>query len=132
MTTRKQILSQRAKSMQKNMTKEEVKLWFGFLRNYPIHFTNQKVMGDYILDFYCKQVRLSIELDGSHHYIGSQQEYDKARTTYLELCGIKELRFPNSDIWENFEGVCTKIHNEVQARRNDHVSVPLSLLKNKR
>ena len=131
MESRRKVLSERAQFMRKQMTNEERKLWFNFLREYPVHFTNQKVIGNYIVDFYCKQVRLSIELDGSQHYIKRHIEYDLARSTYLDICGIKELRFPNSDIWNNFEGVCEKIHNEVQKRRNDTISIPLSVLKNK-
>ena len=130
--TKRQVLTQRAESMRKNMTREEAKLWFSFLREYPIHFANQRIMGNYILDFYCHKAKLSIELDGSQHYQKHQKDYDKARTTYLEICEIKELRFPNSAIWENFQGVCEKIHLEVQKRRNDTVSIPLSLLQNKK
>ncbi len=131
MPTQRQILSERSKKMKKNMTREESKLWYQFLRSYPINFVPQKVIGNYILDFYCKRVRLSIELDGSQHYMGPQKEYDKTRTSFLELYEIKVLRFPNSAIWEEFGGVCEKIHNEVQKRRNDQVETPLSLLKNK-
>lgn len=75
---------------------------------------------------------MSIELDGSQHYEESQRKYDEVRTTYLEMKGIKELRFPNSYMWDNFEGVCECIHQEVQKRRNDLWTIPLQLVKNKR
>lgn len=129
---KRKVLSKRAEEMRKQMTKEERKLWFGFLANYPINFVSQKVIGNYIVDFYSKKVHLSIELDGSQHYTNSHKEYDLARTSYLSTLGIKELRFANSDIWNNFEGVCERIHNEVQKRRNDQISTPLSRLKEKR
>ncbi len=50
------------------MTKEEIHLWYDFLRSYPIKFTRQKVLDKYIADFYCAKANLVIELDGSQHY----------------------------------------------------------------
>ena len=57
-----------ARELRKNMTKEERRLWYDFLRNYPIKFTRQKVLGRYIADFYCAKAKLVVELDGSQHY----------------------------------------------------------------
>ena len=65
---RRQLLSQRAENMRKQMTPAEKALWFRFLREYPLPFVAQKVIGEYIVDFYCRRVRLSIELDGDSHY----------------------------------------------------------------
>ncbi|WP_101721087.1 endonuclease domain-containing protein [Eggerthella timonensis] len=118
-TTRRQLLAQRASSMRKQMTYAERRLWFSFLREYPTPFVAQKVIGSYILDFYCRKARLSIELDGDSHYTKSQKDYDRIRTTYLEMLEIKELRFTNTDVIENLEGVCEMIHAEVLNRRND-------------
>ena len=70
-------------------------------------------------DFYCRKARLSIELDGDSHYTESQKEYDRVRTTFLEMLEIKELRFTNNEVMENLEGVCEAIHAEVLKRRND-------------
>lgn len=125
------ILAQRAALMRRNMTTAEKKLWLLFLREYQVPFVAQKVVGNYIVDFYCRKTRLSIELDGSQHYEPKNLAYDRTRTSYLEMIEIKELRFPNTVVFENFEGVCEVIHNEVEARRNDRVSVPLSLVKDK-
>lgn len=116
---RRQLLSQRAENMRKQMTPAEKALWFRFLREYPLPFVAQKVIGEYIVDFYCRRVRLSIELDGDSHYWGNHQRYDQIRTLYLETLEIKELRFTNTDVYENFEGVCEAIHTEVEKRRND-------------
>lgn len=116
---RRQLLSQRAENMRKQMTPAEKALWFRFLREYPLPFVAQKVIGEYIVDFYCRRVRLSIELDGDSHYWGNHQRYDQIRTLYLETLEIKELRFTNTDVYENFEGVCEVIHTEVEKRRND-------------
>jgi very-short-patch-repair endonuclease len=49
------------------MTKEERHLWFDFLRNYPMRFLRQKVIDNYIVDFYCASAKLVVELDGSQH-----------------------------------------------------------------
>lgn len=125
-------LANRAREMRKNMTEAEKILWYRFLADYPIHISNQRLIGPYIVDFYCKKVRLSIELDGSQHYLPLQKRYDEIRRNYLEMEGIKEIRFPNSLIWENFEGVCEVIHQEIQNRRNDLTSIPLSSLRNKK
>lgn len=125
-------LAKYAKEMRKNKTPAEKKLWLKFLREYPIHFSNQIIIGPYIVDFFCKKVRLSIELDGSQHYETKNREYDEIRTLYLEMNGIKELRFPNSYIWEDFDGVCEAIYNEVQKRRNDTITLPLTLLSKKK
>lgn len=121
-TTRRKILAQRADSMRKQMTYAERRLWLSFLREYPISFVAQKVIGNYIVDFYCRKARLSIELDGDSHTNRRQEEYDRVRTTYLEMLEIKELRFTNNDVYENFEGVCEVIHAEVTNRRNDILS----------
>lgn len=125
------ILAQRAALMRRYMTNAEKKLWLLFLREYQVPFVAQKVIGNYIVDFYCRKTRLSIELDGSQHYEPENLAYDRIRTSYLEMLEIKELRFPNTVVFENFEGVCEVIHNEVESRRNDRVSLPLSLVKNK-
>lgn len=126
------ILMHYAQMMRINMTESEKRLWYSFLREYPIAFTSQKVVGPYIVDFYCKKVRLSIELDGSQHYEAAHQYYDEIRTIYLDMLGIKELRFPNTYVWDNFDGVCETIHREVQSRRNDIHTLSLSLLTDKR
>jgi len=57
-----------AKELRKNMTKEERHLWYDFLRDYPVRFYRQKVLGKYIVDFYCREAKLVIELDGSQHF----------------------------------------------------------------
>ena len=54
-----------AKVLRKNMTKEEKHLWYDYLREYPIRFIRQKIIGKYIVDFYCANAKLVIELDGS-------------------------------------------------------------------
>ena len=103
-----------AKELRKNMTKEERHLWYDFLKNYPIKFTRQKVLGKYIADFYCAKANLVVELDGSQHYEDVGLMNDEKRTQYLEQYGINVIRISNLDILKNFEGVCMYIDNEVK------------------
>ena len=98
-----------AKDLRKNMTKEERKLWYEFLREYPLHFYRQRPIGNYIIDFYCPDRQLAIELDGSQHFENTEQRYDAARTDYLARLGIRVLRIPNNEILGNFRGVCEQI-----------------------
>lgn len=96
------------------MTKQEKHLWYDFLQKYPIKIYKQKVILNYILDFYCDKIKLAIEIDGSQHYSEEGIQHDIERTENLNTLGIKVLRFSNRDIDTNFNGVCTTIHNEIQ------------------
>ena len=103
-----------AKELRKNMTKEERHLWYDFLREYPVKFTRQKVLGKYIADFYCAKANIVVELDGSQHYEDEGFINDEKRTEYLKQYGIKVIRISNLDVLKNFEGVCMHIDNEVK------------------
>ena len=98
-----------ARQLRKEMTKEERHLWYDFLKDYPVKFYKQKIVGNYILDFYCEKAKLAVELDGSQHYVEQGQAYDRVRTEYLQKLGIRVLRFSNTDITQNFRGVCEAI-----------------------
>ena len=98
-----------AKNLRKEMTKEERHLWYDFLRNYHIRFTRQKIIGNYIVDFYCAKASLVVELDGSQHYDPKETEKDRIRTEFLESCGLRVLRIPNNAVKQNFPGVCEAI-----------------------
>ena len=103
-----------AKELRKNMTKEERHLWYDFLREYPVKFTRQKVLGKYIADFYCAKANIVIELDGSQHYEDDGLANDEKRTAYLAQYVIEVIRISNLDILKNFEGVCMYIDNAVK------------------
>ena len=96
------------------MSPWERKLWYEFLSSYPIRFQRQKAIGNYIADFYCAKARLVIELDGGGHYTEKQKEKDKIRTKELESMNLKVLRICNSDVTQNFYGVCEYIDLEVK------------------
>ncbi len=98
-----------AKTLRKNMTPWERKVWYEFLRNYPIRFQRQKSIDNYIVDFYCAKAKLVIELDGGDHYTESQKDKDKIRSKELESMNLKVIRICNLDIDKNFYGVCEYI-----------------------
>ena len=103
-----------ARKLRKSMTKEERHLWYDFLRNYPVRFFRQKVLGKYIVDFYCAKANLVIELDGSQHYEPAEQQKDAERSAFLEQYGLRVVRIPNNVVNENFRGVCEYIDNLVK------------------
>ena len=102
-----------ARQLRKEMTPWERKLWYLFLKDYPIRFQRQKCIDHYIVDFYCYNAKIVIELDGGGHYEPKAEEYDQHRTEVLEGYGLKVLRFCNTDIDKNFYSVCTVIEDEV-------------------
>ncbi len=103
-----------AKALRKNMTPWERKLWYEFLRTYPLHFQRQKAIDNYIVDFYCAKAKLVIELDGSGHCEDKQIEHDEIRTKELKQQDLRILRFSNLDIDRNFDGVCEYIDRAVK------------------
>lgn len=96
------------------MTQEERRLWFDFLRLYPVRFYRQKVLGSYIVDFYCARARLVIELDGSQHAQPDAVLRDAERTAFLQSYGLQVLRIPNPDVHRHFSAVCALIDLTVQ------------------
>ena len=103
-----------AKELRKNLTPWERRLWYDFLRSYPIRFQRQKAIGSYIADFYCAKARLVIELDGGGHYTDEQQAADARRTANLQQMNLSVLRVCNLDIDRNFQGVCEAIDRAVK------------------
>jgi very-short-patch-repair endonuclease len=102
-------LKQNAQSLRREMTKEERKLWHLFLKNLPYNFYRQRVFDKYIVDFYCAEKHIVIELDGSQHYEDEAVVYDKMRDEYFYNLGIQVLRFSNRQVNENFSTVCNEI-----------------------
>ena len=114
-----------AKSLRKNMTPWERKLWYEFLRHYPVRFQRQKAIGNYIADFYCAKAGLIIELDGGGHYTPEQSEKDAARTRELQDMKLEVLRICNLDVDRNFSGVCEWIDAKVKRAMQGHMHNPL-------
>ncbi len=100
---------QNARRLRKEMTDAERKLW-AVLRGSRLDgykFRRQHPLGRYVLDFFCEQRGLVIELDGGQH--GDQIERDNFRTAWLEAQGCRVLRFWNDDVLVNLPGVLQKI-----------------------
>jgi very-short-patch-repair endonuclease len=119
---RNKNLTKTSQNLRRNMTKEERHLWYDFLKNYPVQFYRQKVIGSYVVDFYCHQAKLIIELDGSQHFEDIGCKNDTFRTLYLNNLGLDVMRIPNNEIWNNFPGVCEAIEQMVQERASPHQS----------
>ena len=98
------------------MTKEEKHLWYDFLKKQKVTVNRQKVVGNFILDFYCAKAKIGIELDGSQHYEKEGREKDRVRDEYLENQGICVLRYSNYEINKSFEAVCLDISEKMRER----------------
>ena len=103
-----------AKALRKEMTPWERRLWYEFLRSYPVRFQRQKAIDSYIADFYCAKAKLVIELDGSGHYATAQQAADCERTAALQKRHLTVLRICNTDIDRHFQRVCDAIDMAVK------------------
>ena len=104
-----QNLTEFSRYLRKNMTRHERHLWYDFLKQLPYMVHRQKVIGSYIVDFYIAEKKLVIELDGSQHYDLPGKQADGIRDQVLHELGLTVLRYANSDIDQNFRGVCEDI-----------------------
>ena len=114
-----------ARRLRREMTPHERKLWFLFLRKYPVKFYKQRIIGKFIVDFYCAAAKLVIEVDGSQHYEPQGMAYDIERSAFLSALGLEVLRFSNREIDREFRGVCEQIDMTIQKR----LEGPLSHLR---
>ncbi len=102
-------LTLNSQNLRKEMTKEENHLWYDFLKKVPVTVNRQKVIGPYIVDFYCAESNIVIELDGSQHYEAEAQKKDEKRDEYLSSHGITVLRYTNLQVNQKFDAVCSDI-----------------------
>ncbi len=105
-----------ARKLRKAMTPHERKLWYLFLRKYPVKIYKQRIIGNYVVDFYCASAGLVIELDGSQHYDSPGLTHDSARTAFLKSLGLEVLRFSNREIDSDFQSVCEQIDLTIRDR----------------
>ncbi len=100
------------KLLRKDFTPEEKRLWFQ-LRNNSLgyRFRRQHSIGNFIVDFFCAEKRLIIELDGGQHL--NNKESDQERTNYFESLGIQVIRFWNGEVKNNLNEVMIKIKEEL-------------------
>ena len=111
------VILARAREMRQPQTPAEATLWRA-IRNQQtgFKFRRQHPIDRFIIDFYCAQAKLLIEIDGDSHLQSDQEEYDQARTKYLEELGYKVIRFTNNDVRYNIEIVVTEILQTVENR----------------
>ncbi len=109
-----------ARKLRKSMTPWENKLWYQFLRGYEVRFQRQKVIQNYVVDFFCTKALLAVELDGGEHYNPQKEQQDKIRAENLAAQNIMLIRFSNLDVDNNFYAVCPEIDRVVKDRINLH------------
>jgi very-short-patch-repair endonuclease len=106
-------LTEKAKELRKNMTPAEKKLWYGYLKTFKFRVLRQGPIDNFIVDFFCAQLKLVIEVDGESHFTNEGKDYDGERTQILEGYGLKVLRFTNDEVLQDWEGVCYRIEEEI-------------------
>ncbi len=111
-----------ARRLRREMTPHERKLWYLFLRKYPVKIYKQRIIGKFIVDFYCASAKLVIEVDGSQHYEPRGMAHDAERCVFLSDLGLEVLRFSNRDIDRNFHSVCEQIDITIQERLQNPLS----------
>lgn len=84
-------------------------MWYDILKNLPYRFLRQRVIGNYIADFFCASRQLIIEVDGDSHFTNEATAYDAERIAYFESLGISVVRFTNDEVMSNPDGVFEKV-----------------------
>ena len=116
MDKKKPVYKQFASDNRKNMPQGERHLWYDCLKPCEFKFVRQKRVDNYIVDFYCHQARLAIEVDGKQHYTEEARLYDAQRTMELERHGIMVLRYTNQQIFQYFDAIKGEIERIVKER----------------
>lgn len=111
------VMIRNARKLRRDMTIEERKLWYEFLRTYPVKFRRQHILGGFIVDFYCPEALLVVELDGDQHFEDDAKEYDRQRTEFLNARNILVVRYRNAELRKNFRWICEQIAGLTEERR---------------
>jgi BirA family biotin operon repressor/biotin-[acetyl-CoA-carboxylase] ligase len=119
-------LTRFARELRTGATRQERKVW-RLIRHHRPRFTRQHVVGNYILDIACREAKLAVELDGSQHL--DDKADDEKRTVFLESLGWRVIRFWNSEVTENPDGVAEAIILEVAARLQRTHPQPLPVFR---
>ena len=114
--TDQDYMLERARGLRQAMTIEEQALWYRYLRKHPLHWYRQRVIGEYIVDFYCRAAALVVELDGSQHGESDMCYADQIRDRKLEAEGLRVLRFSNPEVRYHLERVCQAIEDAVREK----------------
>ena len=110
------LIVERSIQLRNEQTLEERKLWYVYLKKYPIKIRRQYPLDYYIADFFCREAGLIIEIDGIQHQMEDNLKYDEKRTKYLESKNYKVIRFNNIDINKRFDDVCYYIDLIIKER----------------
>ena len=115
-----------SRNNRKNPTDAEYKIWKVILNSRKLNqkFLRQKPIGKYILDFYCSKLLLAIEIDGDSH--DKKYWQDKNRDWYMEIRGIKTIRFTNEQVLNDIDNVFGKLFEIIKNRENELVFSPFS------
>ena len=105
-----------ARNLRHTMTPQERKLWYAFLKDYPVKIYKQRIIESFVVDFYCASARLVIEIDGQIHFLNDQQYHDTCRDERISAYGLEILRVSNDDIDYHFPSVCNRIAAAIQNR----------------
>lgn len=119
-------LKNTARTLRKNMTDSEKRLWLRIRRKQPrgFQFYRQKVIGDFIVDFYCPSARIVVEVDGGQHFEEIQKRMDEERDAYLTELGFQVLRFPSWDVMRDLDRVVDEIWDRLE--QSESPSVPFA------
>ena len=117
-------LKRRAQQLRHDPTPPERELGYEFLSSHPEKFSRQKPLGGYIADFYCAEKQLVIEIDGDTHFTEAGRRHDSARTPMLAAHSLRVLRFTNAEVMQQFEAVCQKINETLQAAGGQQAKKP--------
>jgi very-short-patch-repair endonuclease len=117
---------EKRQQLRRNMTKAEFLLWQKLKRKQleGVKFRSQYGVGQFVVDFYCTELKLAIEIDGDSHFQDGAQEYDWERQAVIESVGIRFLRFTNDEVYGNLEGVLERIIQKIGELRNHPPSPP--------
>jgi very-short-patch-repair endonuclease len=107
----------RSRELRHPQTPAEATLWRHLRgRNLVYKFRRQHPLDQFIVDFYCAEAKLCIEIDGGSHFEIEQEEYDKVRTDFLEQLGYQVIRFTNDDVRYNINAVVDEIVRAIENR----------------
>jgi len=127
----KTLLRERRRALRRSMPNAEIILWSRLNRRQVAgcKFRRQFSIGTYIVDFYCPELKIAIEIDGESHFIDGADKYDKKRQAEIEKYGIHFLRFMNTDVYHNLNGVLQSIYDAIEEIKLQHTPffhLPLS------
>lgn len=111
----KKEMQERRRQLRNNMTYSEKIVWMFLRKNQmKVRFLRQYSVDNYVIDFYCPQLKLAVEIDGDIHDLPEQKEYDIERQKHIEQFGIKFIRIKNEELFGNPNKAFDKIENYIK------------------